>query len=148
MTSAERLAALVGHPVPAEVFAYLSNYPAVLTAFHERLGFAPHERFLYPDLDTLLAQNEEVRAEDIWTEEGPWPADHLDVGADISGDRFALALSESPPGVHRLHHDVGRFERLAPTFQDYVAALERLACGEARSLRDALAGLPSAPAGR
>ena len=147
-TPAERLVALVGHPVPAEVFACLSNYPAVLTAFFAKLGFAPYERFLYPDLETLLAQNEEVRAEDIWTEEGPWPAGYLDLGADLSGDHFALVLSESPPSVHRLHHDVGRFERLAPTFQDFVAALERLARGEAKSLRDALAGLPSAPAGR
>ncbi len=140
MTTAEEdIARLVGHPLPAVVVATLASYPAELVALAKNDGFAPRECWLYPDLGTLVAQNEEVRAEDIWTEEGPWPADHLDIGADIGGDRFALVLAGDNAGaVLRLDTDVGRFEPCAPSFDAYVAALLRVARGERKSLDDAL----------
>lgn len=142
MTPLEEIESLVGRPVPAELLALLERYPAELTAFAAKLGFAPREQFLYPDEKTLLWANRMVREEDIWTEEGPWPAGFLDIGCDIGGDHFALALTESPPRVHRLHHDTGTFRVLTPSLDAYVAGLLRLARGEVKSPKAAFEETP------
>ena len=133
----EEIESLVGRPVPAELAALLERYPSELTAFAAKLGFAPREQFLYPDAKTLLWANQMVREEDIWTEEGPWPKGFLDIGCDIGGDHFALALTEAPPRVHRLHHDTGKFHLLVPSLDAYVAGLLRLARAEVKSLKTA-----------
>lgn len=132
-----RLAALVGRALPEALLAHMRAYPPELLAFPGQESFAPYERFLYPDLATMLAANEEVRAEDIWTAEGPWPVACLDIGADIGGDRFALALDHDPPPVLRLHQASGEMRAFAATLDDYVEGLLRLARGEARSMKEA-----------
>ena len=137
----DRLSEVVGRPIPQGLLAVLDSYPATLAALAERHGLAPYERPLYPDLATVLAANEDVRAEDIWTAEGPWPGELLDIGAEMGGDRFALLLTATPPSVHRLDHGRGRFELIARTLEDFVAALERVARGEARSFATALPSL-------
>lgn len=140
MTLLEEIESLVGRPVPAELVQLLQLFPAELTAFAARLGFAPYEQFLYPDAATLLEANQNVREEAIWTEEGPWPDGFLDIGCDIGGDHFALALMESPPRVHRLESETARFRPIASSLDAYVAGLLRLARGEAKSFRIAFDG--------
>ncbi len=135
---ADRLAAVVGRPLPADLLALLANYPPALTAWLTKVGFAPHEAPLYPDLDEMLAANEEVRAEPIWTEEGPWPRGWLDLGTELGGDRFALALTEEVPSVHRLNTETAKFARVARSLAEFVAGLERVARGEVKSVTQAL----------
>ena len=137
-SSAERLAAVVGRPLPADLLALMENYPPVLTTWLAKVGFGPNEAPLYPDLEEMLSANEEVRAEDIWTEEGPWPAGWLDLGTELGGDRFALALTEQAPSVHRLNTETATFARVARSLAEFVAGLERVARGEVDSLTKAL----------
>ena len=132
-TTAARLAELVGFALPPELLAVLADVPPSIAAFASTHGLAPFECPLYPDLETMLAANEEVRAEDIWTAEGPWPPAQLDIGVELSGDHFALLLSETPPGVHRLDHEIGTFVRITRTLAEFVAGLERVARGEVSS---------------
>lgn len=129
---AQRLAELTGHPVPQELLELLAAWPAELTAWAAAQGFAPCEQPLYPDLATLLSSNEEVRAEDIWTAEGPWPKDFLDLGSEIGGDHFALCLSERPSRVHRLDHGKGAFRACSADLQSFVAAVLAVARGTSR----------------
>jgi hypothetical protein len=131
------LSELVGHPLPEALLALMRAFPPELAGWKRQAELEPYERFLYPDLATMLAANEEVRAEDIWTTEGPWPAGCLDIGADMGGDRFALALDRTPAVVLRLAHDVGEMRPLAGSLEEYVAGLVRMARGEARSMKDA-----------
>ena len=138
----DKLQALVGHPVPQELLDVLTAYPRELRAQAEAMGFAPYEQALYPDLETVLAGNESVREEDIWTEEGPWPQGYLDIGADIGGDHYALVLHESPPRVHALNHETGRFAPLTATLGEFVAGLCRRARGEVRLFKDAFPNRP------
>lgn len=130
--AAKRLAELTGHPVPNELLELLAAYPAELKAWGAKAGFAPRELPLYPDLETMLAYNEEVRAEDIWTAEGPWPKEFLDLGSEIGGDHFALCLSERPARVHRLDHGAGVFRPCSPDLQSFMEALLALARGTAK----------------
>ncbi|MBW2530192.1 MAG: SMI1/KNR4 family protein [Deltaproteobacteria bacterium] len=78
----------------------------------------PDERMLFTDAETVVAQNEEVRTEDIWTEEGPWPPGHLVIGADHGGDKWSLDAKDRK--IYRLLHESGTLEEQAANVEQWL----------------------------
>ncbi len=131
-----RLAAVLGRPVPGEYLELLRKFPVGLYENLSAQGL-DREQPLFRDASTVIQENLLAREEDIWTEEGPWPADHLMIGAEMGGDKFTLSASRKSPGVFRLNHETATLERIG-TFGTYLAAVRRWLRGEAETITSAL----------
>jgi len=132
-----RLADSVRGPVPAAYLELMASFPDQLREQLTGKG-DDAEQPLFRDLATVVEQNRLARREDIWTEEGPWPPDHLMIGAELGGDRFSLCTSDRSPTVHRLDHESGTFARVG-SLAGFVRAVRRWASGDAATITDALA---------
>jgi hypothetical protein len=125
----KRLESMLGKPVPEEYVRLLAAFPVRLAEALGRRG-KDAEQPLFRSPRTLIAENRAAREEDIWTEAGPWPKDHLMIGADLSGDKFTLRVS-AKPAVYRLLHESGTLERIG-TLSSYVKTVERELAGKAK----------------
>lgn len=133
---AKTLATILGKPLPREYSRLLRAFPDVVSAWAAEHG-PDTDSPLFRDPATVIRENELVRAEDVWTVEGPWPDDHLVIGAEVGGDKFSLCVTGRPAAVYRLNHETGELERVG-TLRTYVNAVKRLARGDAATITDAL----------
>ncbi len=118
------LATVLGQPVPETYLAFLRDYPAELASRrYEGLEDLISDYELLRDPVRVIEENEMVREEDIWTEEGPWPSTHMVIGVDMGGDVVALRLDEPGLPVERLLTEVARFERVAANVREYAEQL-------------------------
>lgn len=134
----QRLKDVLGRPVPKIYLDLMRSLRPKLLAQLTEFG-ADEEQPLFRDVETVIRENQLAREEDIWTEEGPWPDDQLMIGAEIGGDKFSLRVSDRPPAVYRLNHEIAEFERIG-TLRTFLSAVKRWAAGDAGTITEVLSG--------
>jgi hypothetical protein len=120
------LADLLGAPVPAAYLDFMAVYPPDLAASKYKgldRGIAAHE--LYVDPAKVVAENLDVRKVPVWgaDAEDDWPAGHLVIGMDLSGDVIFLDVAGGDTRVHRYLCETGETIDVAPDVATYATML-------------------------